>query len=929
MDFDMGDSSDFKVEIADIAVAKTWQAGNLKLGVNKDNGTSFIMVGGLPLLSVEAFEGEAAQALTGMLARPAWTIEGEGDLNARVKAVGKIYNNWKEVICCATNDTVSYAFETPGKNDDGILLKFPYWLVGCPCEVVLPDGGVKVASGRIPLRIGAAMSFGEFKEGYGLLIWLTNTEQLFLTFESPFLIKSYRGLPDGVEKRHFPKSLHSFQPGGLELRPRAKTHPRFTVKYRQFCRQVKHAAKTQTNDSAKESRDVCISQTDGVITVSNSWWEVLHDQRTGGLMSSVKFKGASGENILAAPEKLYLMVKETEFSSFNDRAASFIIDGGSLIVKGKLTAGDGTDCGVVYMTRYDYSDVCVKRRTVFSFAKAMKINRLGVLRLDFIPALDECGYKPVVAAFRKAVFPGPSIVNDMGLGHGFLTVFKSGGEGMDFVPGAETRQWTTQINVDPADRVYRISENDAGGASIIIEPCSNTNRQTQIKNCICFDYYLGLPKLGRKLCKQYFPIRYESWWFIKRDWVDGKVIRDAAEAGVTLAVDGNFGANWVGEPVPTNFSENEKKSFDTNKKRVEAWHQNNVKVVPFVGKGLIQNSMLPEPQKLMLWGKMGKDLKIEPTPWGAPMMCHCSEEFDRYYKKILCGWVDAFLFDGFYFDFCEPQGTCYNFNHARFPHSDVDGFLRFMQWSHSEFEVVYGHTGYYPTVMCENLVNLTWVGEEVNFWYSNDGRLPSISQMRDYFCHIPNTQRVVDPHIMASWRKLPLEPLKGNLRYSGTDSQEFTCRMALCGLFSEANMTAACPLSVKDVNTRFAPWLKAFSAFKGVDFTTLEFKDWKNQNAVVTGNACVKAAVYWNSEVVYLVLGNPESITRQACKFKLNVKSLGWCDENRPFELSRLPESKGKTRSITYAAMTDEGVPENLDAFEYCVYRLRPISQKR
>jgi hypothetical protein len=919
--FDMGGSSDFEIDVLDVETAITRQAGNLKVGVNRDNGTSYVTSGAMPLVSLEAFEQDETQALSGTVARSGWTVEGGGDPDLTVKASGKIVNDWSESISL-THDTVSYVFETSGKGGGGVRLKFPYWLVGSSCETVPPDDSTRqTASGGIPLRIGADMPFGEFQKGSGLLVWLTNTEQLHVKFDSPCAVMSYRGLRGCQKERVVPVSLHSFPPGGLELWPLSKEPLKFTLEYRQDSRQemsvaeLEKAAPYQTNDSVR------ISLSDSGALVVSPWWEVFHDRQTGGLLSSVKFKGGSGKNILAAPEKFYLMADGAEFSSLNEGAASFIVDGRSLIVSGKPTARDGADCGAFYVTRYDYSDGYIRRTTVFHPVKETKVNRLGVLRLDFIPELDECGYKPIVAAFKKAIFPGPPISHDEGLGGGFLSVFKSGAEGMDFVPGPERRQWTDQIQASPTEKSFQISGNESGGASIIVEPYSSANRQIRIKQSVCFDYYLGLPKLQRTFRKHYFPLRYQLWWF-KKDWVNDEMIADSAEAGVNLAIDGNYGANWAGEAVPKEFSEKERMSFEVNKKRVDAWHRNGVKVVPFIGKGLFKDTVLPDHDKLMLWCMMRDDFKPAPTPWGYKM-CHSSGDFDRYYKRFLSEWADALRLDGFYFDFCEPQGPCFNFNHSRFAHSDVDEFMNFMQWARSKFDVVYGHTGYYPTIMCENLVDLTWVGEEINFWYSNDGRLPSLNQMRNYFCHIPNTQRIVDPNIMARWRLLPSEPLKASPRYTGTDSLEFTCRTALCGLFSEANMAAAGPLSVSEVDTRFHPWLHVFSIFKDVDFTTLHFKDWKNQNAVLTGNSHVKAAIYWNSEVAYLVLGNPESTERQTCRFKLNFGALGWPEDNGTFELTRLPETRGSVRTISYESLTTGGMPEDLGAFEYRVFKIK------
>ncbi|MDD4019223.1 MAG: hypothetical protein PHV28_14920, partial [Kiritimatiellae bacterium] len=720
---------------------------------------------------------------------------------------------------------------------------------------------------------------------------------------------------------------HSFPPGGLELRPLSKEALFFKVCYRQISRPLEDdgnimrvAAQKTTNHAVR------LSHADGGIKVESPWWAIYHDKKRGGLIASVKFTCASGRNILSGPETLYLFSDGSEYSSVYDRDPSFLLDGETLTVKGGLKSVDGKFCGVTYVTRYEYSDICVKRNTVFYPRNAVKFNRLGVVKLDFIPMLDDCGYKPIVASFKKAIFPGASLVNGSALGFGFLSVFKTGGEGMDFVPGADVRQWRNQITSSQNEKRWQVCGNDFGGASIIVEPFASEQKQAEMTCSASFDYYYGLPQLNHPIGQRNFPMRYPRWWF-KEDWVDENVISAAAQAGVTIAIDGNYGANWAGEPVPQRFTESERKTFDADLKRVKTWQKNGVKVVPFIGKGLIKNKWLTDPNDLMSWSKMGRDAEPVSTPWDAAMMCHCSDSFNRFYKSFLVEWRDAFDLNGFYFDFCYPQGPCFNFNHAGFEHSDVDALLEFMRWGRAKFDVLYGHTGYAPTIMCENLVDLTWVGEEINYWYSNDGCLPDVNQMRQYFCRIPNVQKIIDPFILSRWRMLPQEPVRERFRYTDTDAPEFFCRMALCGLFSEANLEAAAPLSVKEVRSRMSPWFESFALFKGVDGDGLRFKDWRDQNAVITGNSSVKASIYWNLNSAYLIIGNPQSVRRQTYKIMLRIDAFGWTHDNDAFEICRLPTGSFPPQMIPFNALTGSGVSGELDAYEYRVYKIRPIKR--
>ncbi|HAH86691.1 MAG TPA: hypothetical protein DCL60_04910, partial [Armatimonadetes bacterium] len=76
---------------------------------------------------------------------------------------------------------------------------------------------------------------------------------------------------------------------------------------------------------------------------------------------------------------------------------------------------------------------------------------------------------------------------------------------------------------------------------------------------------------------------------------------------------------------------------------------------------------------------------------------------------------------------------------------------------------------------------------------ANEGRIPDLYGLAELFEHIPNTQKVVDPHIVRSWPLLPGERMPGMLRCDMEDAKEFAGKLALCGLFSCASMSNVAP----------------------------------------------------------------------------------------------------------------------------------------
>jgi hypothetical protein len=221
--------------------------------------------------------------------------------------------------------------------------------------------------------------------------------------------------------------------------------------------------------------------------------------------------------------------------------------------------------------------------------------------------------------------------------------------------------------------------------------------------------------------------------------------------------------------------------------------------------------------------------------------------------------------------------------------------------------------------MLENLSDLVWVGEEVNPWYANEGRIPDLDGLAEYIVHTRNTQRLVDPHVVRSWAHLPGERMPGMLRYDMEDAREFAGKLALNGLFSCAGMSNAAPFNPNEVIDRFKPWLNLYKSFKGVDFTKLSFSDWKNQGAVITDNPYIRAAVYSNEREAVLVLANSESCSTLKTRFKVNTEALGW-GKAASYRLTKCPE--GMPVNIGHETLCKRGVQIELPGYDYAVYLL-------
>ncbi|MDD5599353.1 MAG: hypothetical protein PHV82_15505, partial [Victivallaceae bacterium] len=578
--FEFGEAKNFKITVDDTENVKTCKLDNLILNVDNSNGTSCIEAGGMPLLFLDGFEGETRQS-AGIGKKAQWQISETGSHDRKlIKLSGRVKSRWNGVISAA-NDSIDYSFSSSGPGGIGTVMEFPSGRVGCPLEILLPNGKTVKSHKNIPLRIGADIELGQLPSGTQLAIRLTNTEQLLIKAGAAFSLRSFQSSlspyssafdssdEEDLAKIKSKRVVHTFPSGGLIFSGRPGEKISLNLTYRQSCRTCPAVKISDPVYSGK----INISEVPDGISVESPWWRIIHSNAAGGGMAAIVFRNVSGKNILSAPEKIHVLSDGKEFSNIHDRKATFLQDGKKLTVNGMLTSADGGACGISYTLHYEYHDGYIKRKTVLHAEKPVKTERIGILKLDFTPELDHCGYKPFVAAFRKAVFPGPPIVESSNFGCGFLSVYRTGGEGVDFVPGSNVLQWATQLSNDNNARRWSIAGNAAGGPSIIIEPYCKPGKPVNFQGSASFDYYIGLPKLNSTFVHNYFPANFPVWFYKEKNWPSAEAIRKLAEYGVTLSLDGNYESNWVGQQVPENASASKQAKLKAIADRIAEWHR--------------------------------------------------------------------------------------------------------------------------------------------------------------------------------------------------------------------------------------------------------------------------------------------------------------------------------------------------------------------
>jgi hypothetical protein len=655
--FNAGESVDnINLRVEDSRISPVVTAGAVSLRVNERNGAGHLDIGGLPFMTVEGVENGSIQSVGGYDG-PAWEVAAKKNVKGGFAFTGK-----------GRISTVPWAMEVKGKDNEicyrwkrdsigaasaGVHLFMPYWLVGSRVEVISPAGKVTDACGNIPMRVGAKFQQQALGTNAMIAIYPTATEKITITLQGEFELASYRKSTNAyrepfdlsfypvfyqdVEQKGV---IHSFPPAGLFLIAKNGREFGIDIKYERL---FAKAGKSEISRVQLPADGVKVISGKDDVSVLSPYWKITHSRRNGGGISSIVFPYASGKDIMISPEAVYIQSAGKVYSSSNEKSPDISAKEDEIKVSGLLKTVDGKDCGVKYRTTYQYNQGYIKRNTVFNFIESLPVEKVGVLKLDMAPLLDECGYKPVLAAFRKAVFPGAPLVQGKTLGGGFISLFRIGGEGIDFVPGNDNHGWQYQLSSNAGEGYMAVQGNSQGGPSLVVEAYSNTERPVRVKGEKSYSYFIGLPMINKHLPKHYFPVNESFAWLTNDDY------RKLADNGVNLSMNHGWRGSGVGEYPSENMSAEENTAIGKLKDKYDNARRNGIKTVPFIAKGLLRYTVPAYKKHLWDWTEMGvsKTPPIKPDAYGN-MMCHEAEGWNKYLKDQIIAWHKILSNNGAY-----------------------------------------------------------------------------------------------------------------------------------------------------------------------------------------------------------------------------------------------------------------------------------------
>jgi len=925
---------------------KKYNAGGLEIAANPATGDYSLFLGGMSLFQLYAVENKKEQNIQGE-----WKTKAlEKNKNSYIKSSGKISNNW-ENICRINNGKASFTFKKENSFQESAgFISIPSEWIGSRFLIrrfsersevtgVVPpyasndfqkNLSEETAISGCPLRIGICLDLGVIPANSVIEWYPTESEKVIFIlkencriisgkfqetqYNQPFDLTS---LPDWIRTIAASKTSGAIDlnmPAFLSISPQDKNTSSISVEcfYEKNMNGNVHIGKNVRNDkySAADTDRISCTEEDGKVIIQTPYWKAVHDKTKGGALTEIIFPEGLNKNILKAPVSSYLkdntgkLFQSTDSENVNIKIEKKGNDEIKLTIQGTLGKSQ-----LPFTDEYIYDRGGLKRNIEFNFDKnPMKIKTLGVARIETTPLLDYAKYKPCLTRYTNAVFPASPITCGTRMFAGIMGLYRQNGEGIDFSPASDLWEW------------YVLGENNGyfsiegnGANPVIIVEALRVNKEINIDKAVSFTHYIGLPEAKCPAPKSWRPagISDPKWITISDELVDS--LRDAG-INITTEPIGNPGFGRYYENIPVIFTECSEKL-----------KRNQISPLPFFAPVCFVKGCKEIEENIGDW-TMGRVVKgkYEPSWAGTYLMgCYESEGLRNYMEKGFSNIIGKFPNGGIYCDFIYPMGPCYNPSHAKIPHIGMDGLLDFAKWIKKDLlkkdQAFYAHTGYCPAYNIERFCDLAFIWEEINYWYSNDGRPTSLARMSQCGVQSSNIQRVLDPHAIFSWM-LRREPL-GRIRHLPEDAKAFVTRAALNGLFPILATGSFCPVSAKDLLEKSKDFLKLSKAYKGFQLSDYYFMDWKTQDVIGTDDPYVKAAVYYKNGSTLIVLGIPEDNNAHEFSWKISKNLLEKLGLSGALELEN--RMTGKSVKVTAAELSSKGIKEKLEGYGLVVIMIK------
>jgi len=609
----------------------------------------------------------------------------------------------------------------------------------------------------------------------------------------------------------------------------------------------------------------------GDVAWETPWWQVCWKRRAGGAVSSIRFPFGSGRNVLAGPMRSWVATRQARFVDALDKRPTITPtrQNGKLIrveAAGQLLDDRGRGCGARFHHRDELSeDGYIKRTATYSFSKPLEnVRSFAVGCMSLRPDLNEVCVNQVSKRGRvweksdwlRVAFPGPpgSESSRMPLA---MTAIDRGVEGIEILSGSDFGEWTRQIPGDDRHR-FAVEGDRQGNVCFVLEPGRAANETLSLAGEYTFTFYIGLPRIRKTQPRNVREVVVRSTFDVKRMERLAQNGVNFVKAGFTTA--GQFTAN--------------RGQLDRIRGVVDAAHALGVKVQPFQPFVLLNRGVPAwrahhsEWQQTQFVGDRAKTMVF--SSYG-DYMCPTHAGFRQFLREGCTRFLDEYGLDGIYYDFCHPT-VCGNAEHGPYVHSTIDGVIECLRMTrdlcHRRGEIFIGHTGWFPTIVCENFLDATIVLEEL----PGEGTLATLRDFTPVVEFVNATPRLLCPACLPS--------ISWSTRDKGRSPKPEIISEFVAKCIAMGQLPYFFHMWVKDEQRleedEESGFLRLFRVFAQVDLARFQFRSYRRQRAVASDNDAVACSVFWAEDQALLVFANGDSSQQQGLTARIDVAAFGW-----------------------------------------------------
>lgn len=672
----------------------------------------------------------------------------------------------------------------------------------------------------------------------------------------------------------------------------------------------------------------------GTITVSTSYYTIVHDLKKGGVITKIKYTNGKANNLLLKPLETSVRIADGSNVTYSNlhnsepKVTHTKTDKSEIVItECSLLDKDGKDFGIKVKTKYEYRWGYIKIHKELHCQDApQKVNRMTVLNTIFDPSLTKYGYREAITEQEGGgnynfgtcqwgiMRPGTHFDKPLQTRHipMQLLLANQGVEAIEWFASSDLSQWDYQMTGQPGTGLCSIHQSlNPIGIEVSICPVDLPRGAIELKGTYTFDYFIGMSILEAHATE---PLFHKMFGREGASWTPEDEIKRWANRGIKITTfqdachyygDKMFWRDGTYPPYPPE----EMKKMD---KVIETSHRHGIKVVPYFS----AKELHPSADEFK---KHGQQWGTKPTDDGKLIHGYYGDDEFGVRMCLKSGWLDYLKFsidrvlknhkfNGAYFDWCLAI-FCNNPLHmgkttnnipsdkglgalAISPtgHWDVEGLIELIEWTRQRIGpdgVLIIHDTQIPMLTLENFATHILAFE----WGYNQvlSSFPHVSQMPLEWNLVGATSRgVIPPGVIA-----PKAPKRLNKL------------MALSALMTQVTVEDWAGRGKDDPEES-----KPFRILKPLgDIKQYKFEDWRNTAVILNDKNCI-SAIYSKPGQAYILLAN---LNPEPEKIRCIIKP-----ENLPYALPSIKSAKilksDKSIKLNKKKITNKGETINIPA---------------